>query len=181
MSTRSGSRFGPAGRSAPNLAQRLGELDALALPGARLELRGTELRYTFQVSPGEFGRLYRCMLKMRQDSRHPELIVLEPDLKLLAAGRTIPHIYPHKGRGTKLCLWWPKAGDWAPQMKLAESFIPWTAEWLYFFEDWLACGEWRGGGEHPDLRPKRWSHPSASSITSRRATPGEPSTISTGL
>lgn len=27
--------------------------------------------------------------------------------------------------------------------------VPWTSLWLYFFEDWLATDEWKGGGKHP--------------------------------
>lgn len=34
---------------------------------------------------------------------------------------------------------------------LADTIIPWTVEWLYFYELWLATGEWLGGGEHPDF------------------------------
>lgn len=34
-------------------------------------------------------------------------------------------------------------------MKLSDTYIAWTAEWLGYFEDWLATGEWAGGGRHP--------------------------------
>ena len=34
---------------------------------------------------------------------------------------------------------------------LVESIIPWASTWLFYFEDWLDVGEWRGGGvEHSD-------------------------------
>lgn len=33
---------------------------------------------------------------------------------------------------------------------LSKTIIPWTIEWLYFYEIWLATGEWCGGGEHPN-------------------------------
>lgn len=140
----------------PTLAQRALELKALQLSGARLEYRsGKELCFHFQVSPGLFGRLYTCVLKISPDGRKPDLIVLDPDLSLLAGGEVIPHIYPHKGRGTKLCLWWPREREWVPQMSLADSYIPWAVEWLHYFEDWRFTGEWAGGGAHP--RPKRWA------------------------
>jgi hypothetical protein len=31
----------------------------------------------------------------------------------------------------------------------AVTIIPWTIEWLFFYETWLATGEWHGGGKHP--------------------------------
>lgn len=143
----------------PNLAQRALELQAINLPGAELSFRrGKDLSYCFQISPGMFGRLYKCLLKVKPDGKRPDLIVLKPDLSVLASGRKIPHIYPHAGQGTKLCLWWPKAREWVPQMRFEETYLPWTAEWLYYFEDWLRTDDWAGGGVHPDVQPKRWSH-----------------------
>ncbi|MDI1268339.1 MAG: hypothetical protein PSV40_04460 [Polaromonas sp.] len=140
----------------PTLTQRALELQSLGLPESRFERRGgKELWFYFHVAPGRFGRLYSCLLKLSPDSRKPELFVVKPDLHELAVGATIPHIYPHKGRGTKLCLWWPRGREWVPQMSLRDTYVPWAAEWLFFFEDWLLSGEWAGGGQHP--KPKRWS------------------------
>ncbi len=52
--------------------------------------------------------------------------------------------------------WMPKKREWRPQMQLSDTYIAWTAEWLWYFEDWLATGIWAGGGEHPRPRKKRW-------------------------
>jgi hypothetical protein len=140
------------------LAQRALELKGLALPGARLTFQGGKtLRYHFQIAPGTFGRLYQCVLVVTPDARRPDLIVLDPDLSVLAGGRKLPHTYPHKGKGTKLCLWWPKGRDWTTQMEFTDTYVPWAAEWFFYFEDWLFTGEWAGGGVHPDMQPKRWS------------------------
>jgi hypothetical protein len=139
----------------PTLTQRALELQGLDLPASRIEMRGgKELWFYFQVAPGRFGRLSACLLKLSPDARKPELVVVQPDLHELAAGKRIPHIYPHKGRGTKLCLWWPRGREWVPQMSLRDTYVPWAAEWLLYFEDWLLTGKWAGGGQHP--RPKRW-------------------------
>lgn len=140
----------------PSLAQRAMELQALGIPGARVRLdRGRELQYRFAISPSAFGRIYDCLLRMRPDSREPEVLVLRPDLPCLAGKNPIPHIYDHDGQGTKLCLWWPKQREWMPRLKLTETCVPWTAEWLWYFEDWLATGEWAGGGQHPQPKRKR--------------------------
>jgi hypothetical protein len=142
----------------PTLAQRAWELRTLSLDGAQVVFfSGRALCYRFRLSPSEFGRIYTCELRLTPDGRPPEMFVLDPDLKTLANEEDLPHIYPSKGAGTKLCLWWPKQREWLPQMKLAETYIPWTSEWLWYFEDWLATGIWSGGGEHPPVRVKRWA------------------------
>jgi hypothetical protein len=37
-------------------------------------------------------------------------------------------------------------------MLLAYTVVPWTSEWLVFYELWLITGEWLGGGTHPAPR-----------------------------
>lgn len=141
----------------PTLAQRAAELRLLPLDGAELRFQsGRSLRYRFRLSPSDFGRFYLCELRLAPGKRPPELFVLSPDLGALANGAELPHIYPSDGIGIKLCLWWPKQREWIPQMKLMDTYIAWTAEWLWHFENWLATGIWAGGGEHPHARKKRW-------------------------
>jgi hypothetical protein len=41
-------------------------------------------------------------------------------------------------------------------MKLNETYLPWTSEWLDYFEEWLVTDVWAGGGAHPEPRRKRW-------------------------
>ncbi len=138
------------------MAQRALELAALNLPGAKLEYQGRELHFQCELSPGNYGRVYRCLFVVKPGDV-PDVYVLNPDLYLLAKGRGIPHIYASKAAGTRLCLWWPKAREWAPQLKLGDTYIPWTVEWLYYFELWLVSGEWTGGGKPHRVGPKRWA------------------------
>lgn len=76
------------------------------------------------------------------------MIVLDPDLKALAVNRRIPHIYSYDGRGTRLCLWLPREKEWTHSMRFDETYLPWTAEWLDYFEEWLETDTWAGGGVH---------------------------------
>lgn len=139
----------------PTLAERALELRGLGLPDARVQLvQGRELRFTFSISPTTFSRLYRCVLVVTPN-RWPRMVVLEPDLYALADGQTPPHIYRHDGPGTTLCLWLPRKNEWQPQMRFLDTYLAWTAEWLNYFEEWLATGQWAGGGEHPPTRKKR--------------------------
>ena len=140
----------------PTLAQRALELRGLGLAGSTVRLvGGRELQFRFSISPSRFGRDYGCLLRMRPDSRAPDMLVMTPDLRALAGGDPIPHVYRREGPGVKLCLWWPKRREWVPQHKLTQTYIPWTQEWLWYFEDWLQSREWAGGGVHPEPRRKR--------------------------
>ena len=146
----------------PTLAQRALELRSLNLPEARISFSGRQLQMRVGISPGQFGRLYDCLFTFKADGIQPDVIVLAPDLSVLGDGGKVPHTYMRQGKGTRLCLWWPKGREWLPQMKLADTLIPWTAEWLHFFELWLKTGEWLGGGEHPNTAPRRWARPASS-------------------
>lgn len=140
----------PAPTRPPTLAQRHAELAALRLDGAKLRFVGNaELRFTFTIAPSEFGRFYECELRVPRNASSPEMRVLQPDLVALAEGRPLPHVYSSEPNAVKLCLWRPKQREWMSQMTLKDTYIPWTAEWLAYFELWLATGTWEGGGEHP--------------------------------
>lgn len=145
-------------RCSPTLALRALELRALPTDTVRLSFAsGRALRYQFRICPGEYGRIYECELRITPGLAPPEMIVLSPDLARLAGEAVLPHTYPWAGKGTKLCLWWPRNREWLPQMKLSETYIAWTAEWLWYFEDWLTTRTWAGAGAHPQQRQKRWS------------------------
>lgn len=162
-----GARFSAGGRPSvkpptriPSLAQRSHELCALGLPNADVRLNaGRDLRFRFSLTAGAFGRTYRCELRIKSDRKaRPEMFVLDPDLDLLAKGKALPHIYPSNASGVKLCLWLPDKREWMVSMPLGETYIAWTAEWLLYFELWLATGTWSGGGVHPQaVKKKRWA------------------------
>jgi hypothetical protein len=152
------------------MAQRAWELRGLGFADAVVRHNGRTLLFRAGISPGSFGRLYQCLLKIKPDGKQPEVIVLEPDLSRLAQGKEIPHTYAYDGHGTRLCLWWPKGREWVPTMNLGDTFVPWTAEWLHYFELWLLTGEWSGGGEHPNAKRKRWALPVAPLSCSRGPT-----------
>jgi hypothetical protein len=80
--------------------------------------------------------------------------VLDPIISLdpRSTGERPPHIFPRRDirAGWSLCLYDPRKGQWGPDRFIADTIIPWTAEWLFFFEGWLIDGQWAGGGTHPD-------------------------------
>jgi hypothetical protein len=78
------------------------------------------------------------------------MYIISPDIVATNGGKRPPHIYGYENSKTHLCLWWPKQREWRRDMKFIETYIPWTAEWLWYYEYWRATGEWAGGGVHSD-------------------------------
>lgn len=60
----------------------------------------------------------------------------------------VPHQFgcKHDPNRIRVCL---QKGDWSPRASLSRTAVPWTMEWLFFFEVWMATEEWCGGGIHP--------------------------------
>lgn len=99
---------------------------------------------TGSVRPDLLARQYRVALAY--DGLTPVVHVLNPPLRRRQEDEPIPHTYP----GDRLCLYHPEYREWTPRVLIANTIIPWISEWLYWYEIWLATGEWRGGGEHPE-------------------------------
>jgi hypothetical protein len=51
-----------------------------------------------------------------------------------------------------LCLYWPKEWVWGPNEIIAKTILPWTANWLAFYELWLDTNKWLGPSSHEDPR-----------------------------
>jgi hypothetical protein len=91
--------------------------------------------------------------------------------QLMLDGDDIPHIYwnDRAPLWPALCLWDPDEVYWDPEMKIATTIIPWTSEWLLFFEYWQISGEFLGPGRHPLRRRSECPHPNETSNPAIRA------------
>jgi hypothetical protein len=77
------------------------------------------------------------------------LVSLDPK----GTGERPPHIYVDPDDlGFRLCLFDPRKDEWSSADAIAETIIPWAAEWLFWFEVWMLTGVWSGGGSHPEMR-----------------------------
>lgn len=127
---------------AVNLAAQLVAITAV-LPDSRGAVRGGELTCDFRLRPSPVSRTYTVHLIYRHGQR-PRVTITDPELALHPGATTVPHVYP----GNELCLYYP--GQWNGSMLLANTILPWTAEWLLHYEVWLVIGRWTGGGtSHP--------------------------------
>lgn len=83
---------------------------------------------------GNGGTVYT--IKIVYDRVAPDVFVVSPNLL-----KSFPHRYPDKS----LCLYYPKDKSYNYKTSIiANTIIPWTAEWLYFYEKWLETGIWWG-------------------------------------
>lgn len=78
----------------------------------------------------------------------PEVHVLHPDLMAECGDEPLPHTYASPWH-PKLCLFDPDSDDWDPGMLLADTIVPWAAEWFAFYEMWRVTGRWTGAERHP--------------------------------
>jgi hypothetical protein len=109
-------------------------------------LQPGRLIWRYSTAPTPISRDYDIRIDCRQGAT-PQVFVDAPDLGALADGRRLPHVYEQKP--PRLCLYLPRTPEWANWMRIDLTFVPWASLWLFYFEDWLASGDWRGGGVHP--------------------------------
>jgi hypothetical protein len=140
-----------AGRSR-SLPQQAFALSA-RFPHGRLTLTRGTLTWTGEITPTELSRTYLVRIRYRFGAT-PKVTVIRPTLRT-RRGECLPHVYT----GDILCV--HEDVDWAPTMSVADTTVPWAAEWLLYYEIWLATGTWEGGGEWPPVGPSD-SAPSAS-------------------
>ena len=131
-----------------DLGCQLLHLHALNFPDSVARLRDGLLTFDYVAQPTPLSRTYNLRLSYNR-GESPQVYVLSPNIAEIAAGRElVPHLYGHK-HPVKLCLYLPRAREWGPEMSLARTVVPWSVDWLFHFEAWLATDEWSGGGEHP--------------------------------
>lgn len=118
-----------------------------AYPSASCELHNGTLFWMGKVKPTPLSREYDVVL-IYSDSQVPKVWVIGDGLQKID-DPGFPHKYDvdAKNNMVQICLY--RYREFTRDKFLANTIIPWTIEWLYFYEIWLATGEWCGGGEHP--------------------------------
>jgi hypothetical protein len=115
---------------------------AAVVQDSRGRVHHGELTCDLRLQPTPASLRYTVRLAYRHGTR-PKVTVTDPPLQPHPGARHLPHVYA----GDDLCLNYP--GEWREDMLLARTIVPWTSEWLAFYELWLVTGEWLGGGTHP--------------------------------
>lgn len=100
------------------------------------------------LQPRQFSPKYRVAVRYKLSS-YPSVKVISPAL----ASET-----PHLWQDGTLCLYYPKERPWRRDMLIAETIIPWSALWLYYYELWLDTGRWLGPSSHAsDPKLRNWN------------------------
>lgn len=102
-------------------------------------LRRGRLTWRGEVQPTPGSAVYTVKVIYSPPSP-PKVFLEKPKLVRHAEHQSFNHVYPD-GR---LCLYDPRNGEWAPEMGIAKTIVPWTVQWLFYYEIWLITGEWCG-------------------------------------
>lgn len=116
-------------------------------PDASCYIHRSTLTWEGSIRPSPLSRFYRVTITYKVGKR--PLVTVGGD-ELPGLDRSdFPHWFSidRRNKTVNICLHLPHEFD-ASQL-ISECIIPWAAEWLYFYEIWLATGEWCGGGKHP--------------------------------
>jgi hypothetical protein len=110
-------------------------------------LRAGGLTWRYLATPSPLSRDYDVRIDFKQGGS-PKIFVEAPDLQALAGSRRIPHLYQQQP--PRLCLYLPQTYEWQSWMRIDQTIVPWATLWLFYFEEWLASDDWKGGGMHSE-------------------------------
>ena len=82
------------------------------------------------LRPSEGSMKYKVKLLAKIGSTKVDVFVVEPNIRELKKKLSIPHLYPDGS----LCLYYPDYNEWSAEDLWADTLIPWTCLWLYFFQ-----------------------------------------------
>ena len=111
-------------------------------PAAATNLRATGLVWEGDLTPTPLSRDYTVRITYSLEN-YPRVVIVRPSLVADENG-LLPHFY----REGCLCL--HEANEWDGSMLIADTIVPWTAEWLAHYELWKRSGRWYGDGGPAD-------------------------------
>src|SRR3546814_895863 len=96
----------------------------------------TPIMQTYRVRITHFR--HRSFEHWKLQNSYVSVQVIDPVIGLdpRGTGESTPHIYINRRdpRYPYLCLYDPAERSWTPVEFIAETIIPWTIDWLFFFE-----------------------------------------------
>jgi hypothetical protein len=96
------------------------------------------------IRPTDYSPEYRVQIVYKQYGI-PSVRVLNPYIE--------PSPKIHMYSDGNLCLYHPSSQPWSEKNNIHEIIIPWTAEWLVFYELFLSEGRWLGPEFKHDTSP----------------------------
>lgn len=106
-----------------------------------------QLEFTSYLQSSPLGKRYKIKIIAHLDKKIRVFITKPKKLDLAIGEDRLPHVYCTEKQ--ELCLFYPKFREWSYSKLIVDTIIPWTMEWLFFYEVWLSTGKWIGKGiEH---------------------------------
>lgn len=104
-------------------------------PCFECSLKGGLLECFGEITPSEECETYRIRIRLVRGLT-PKVRVLKP--------RILPSSKIHTYGNGDLCLYDHRDQPWMSDDNLHEKIVPWTAEWLVYYELFLLTGKWMG-------------------------------------
>ena len=95
-----------------------------------LPRRRERLLWSGTLTPAEYTATYELLID-HQIGKPPLVYVARPGLRLVD-GQGLPHVYALN----TLCLFLGNR-EWHESIPIADTLVPWTSQWLLFYELWL--------------------------------------------
>lgn len=101
-----------------------------------------------EIRPTPLSRTYKIRIECKGYKRRPKVILYGDTIDGIEKA-DFPHHFEIDRNKPEVVLCLHMAYEFDFRLLIADTIIPWTQEWLYFYEIWLATGEWCGGGHKP--------------------------------
>lgn len=119
-------------------------------PESRIQIIRNTLVWKGSLTPTPVSETYDIKIEYKM-GYNPCIYVINRKLELPPKITELPHVYDTEKQW--LCLYYRKAQEWKSYNYISDTILPWTSEWLYHYEFWLATGKWYGRGIHGKLAP----------------------------
>ena len=112
-------------------------------PSFNTTVNGDRIGATGKLQPTDVSPFYKIKLKYRHGD-DPTVWVVDPAIPYESA----IHMY---ATDNSLCLFDWREQPWKESYHLHDTIIPWTAEWLLYYEIYKITGKWLGRAASHDV------------------------------
>lgn len=114
------------------------------------------LEWNGKVKPSPISREYKLKILYKYGTR-PKVILYGDIIKGIEKA-DFPHHFKidRDHNSVELCLHLNNQFDGTQY--IARTIVPWTVEWLFYYELWLGIGEWCGGGHSISRKEGKFYH-----------------------
>ena len=104
------------------------------------KIKTDTLTCTGIIKPTEYSRDYYVKISYKLWGI-PKIWIIDPVIEY----NEDVHMYKDENN---LCLYYHKENPWKDTYHIYDKIIPWTSEWLVFYELYLITGKWLGAAQN---------------------------------